>query len=220
MQPGTLMQEEGVIKFELEFTTATPVPLEELRELNAWRSILWQLALIGQDPQRYGGYGFGNVSQRLAPFDAEPEQRAFVISGTQTGGLAILDASGYCSVTQHDLRRNRVVAAGPVRPSSESLTHAMIYAEDAGIRVILHVHSPDIWRHADSLQLPVTDPAVAYGTPAMALEVGRLFRETDVRDKGLFSMGGHEDGIVAFGATAETAGQRLVSHLAMAYTFI
>jgi ribulose-5-phosphate 4-epimerase/fuculose-1-phosphate aldolase len=214
------MQEEGVIKFDLDFSNATPVPPEMLRELNAWRKILWQLELIGQDPQRYGGYGFGNVSQRLAPFDAAPGQRAFVISGTQTGGRATLDASAYCSVTAYDPQRNRVVAEGPVRPSSESLTHAMIYALDAGIRVILHVHSADIWQHAETLHLPVTDPTVAYGTPAMALEVERLFRETVVRKKGIFSMGGHEDGIVAFGATTEAAGRRLVSHLAMAYTVI
>ena len=214
------MQEEGVIKFDLEFSNATAVPLEELRELNAWRRILWQLALIGQDPQRYGGYGFGNISQRLAPFDAVPQRRAFVISGTQTGGLATLDASDYCTVTQHDPHRNRVVAEGPVRPSSESLTHAMIYVLDTDIRVILHVHSPDIWQHAEALRLPLTDPAVAYGTPAMALEVKRLFRETDAREKGIISMGGHKDGIVVFGATAEAAGRCLVSHLAMAYTFI
>lgn len=214
------MQDEGVIKFDLAFSSAPAVHPETLCELNAWRRILWQLALVGQDPQRYGGYGFGNVSQRLAPFDAEPGRRAFIISGTQTGGLATLDASAYCTVTQHDPRRNRVVAEGPVRPSSESLTHAMIYALDAGIRVILHVHSPVIWQHAETLQLPVTDPAVEYGTPAMALEAERLFRETAVSDKGIFSMGGHEDGIVAFGATAEAAGTRLLSALATGYTLI
>jgi len=128
------VQAEGVIKFDLAFSSAPAVHPETLRELNAWRRILWQLALVGQDPQRYGGYGFGNVSQRLAPFDAEPGRRAFIISGTQTGGLATLDASAYCTVTQHDPRRNQIAAAGPVRPSSESLTHAMIYALDTGIR--------------------------------------------------------------------------------------
>lgn len=214
------MQEEGVIKFDLEFSDAPATSLETLRELNAWRRILWQLALIGQDPQRYGGYGFGNVSQRIAPYDSEPGRRAFIISGTQTGGLATLDAAAYCTVMQHDPRRNRVIAAGPVRPSSESLTHAMIYALDADIRVILHVHSTAIWQEAEILQLPLTDPSVAYGTPEMAQEVGRLFRETAVGEKGIFSMGGHEDGIVAFGTTAEMAGTHLLTTLAMAYALI
>lgn len=212
------MQQEGVIKFDLAFSSAPPVSMDSLRALNAWRRILWQLALIGQDPQRYGGYGFGNVSQRIAPFDTAPRQRAFVISGSQTGAEEVPGAEAYCTVINHDPQRNRVVAHGPIKPSSESLTHAMLYAVDDSIRVILHVHSPHIWRHAGDLGLPVTDPAVEYGTPAMALETERLFRDTAVRQLGIFSMGGHEDGIVACGVTAEQAGQRILNTLARAYT--
>ena len=55
------MREEGVIRFDLEFTAAPPVTIPGLDELNAWRRILRQLGLIGQDPDRYGGYGFGNL---------------------------------------------------------------------------------------------------------------------------------------------------------------
>ncbi len=40
---------------------------------------------------------------------------------------------------------------------------------------------------------------VPYGTPEMAREVQRLFRETDVRARRIFAMAGHKDGIVAFG---------------------
>jgi hypothetical protein len=40
---------------------------------------------------------------------------------------------------------------------------------------------------------------VPYGTPEMAREVQRLFRETDVRNWNIFAMAGHGDGIVAFG---------------------
>lgn len=68
------MREEGVIRFGLEFTAAAPVSIPCLGELNAWRRILWQLGLIGQDPGRYGGYGFGNISRRIQPYDA-PENR-------------------------------------------------------------------------------------------------------------------------------------------------
>jgi hypothetical protein len=55
---------------------------------------------------------------------------------------------------------------------------------------------------------------VEYGTPEMSREVERLFSETDVRRKGIFSMGGHEDGIVAFGQTMEGAGNTLLTALA------
>lgn len=210
--------EEGVVKFDLQYTETGPAPAETLAELNAWRRILWQLALIGQDPARYGGYGFGNVSMRITPLDAAPGKRQFVISGTQTGGLEILGATHYSVVNTYDPQTNRVDAGGPVRPSSESLTHGMIYDLDTGIHAILHVHSPHIWQQADALDIPVTDAAVAYGTPGMALEVARLFRITDVLHRGIFSMGGHEDGIVAFGTTPAEAGGILLNTLARSYS--
>ena len=47
----------------------------------------------------------------------------------------------------------------------------------------------------------------------MALEVRRLFTETNVRQSRLFSMGGHEDGIVSFGHNVEQAGQALLQAL-------
>ena len=53
-----------------------------------WRALLYQHKLIGQDPMRYGGYGYGNLSVRLAPYDAPPALRAFIISGSQTGELS------------------------------------------------------------------------------------------------------------------------------------
>jgi ribulose-5-phosphate 4-epimerase/fuculose-1-phosphate aldolase len=212
--------EEGVIKFDLHYTETGPVAGETLAELNGWRRILWQLALVGQDPARYGGYGFGNVSQRIAPFDAAAGKRRFVISGTQTGGLETLEAAHYSVADRYDPQTNYVEAGGPARPSSESLTHGMLYDLDTGIRAILHVHSPHIWQQADALGIPVTAAAVAYGTPEMAQEVGRLLRTTDVLHKGIFSMGGHEDGIVAFGTTPGEAGGILLNALAKSYSLL
>ncbi len=120
-------------------------------------------------------------------------------------------------IETYDPQTNRVTAKGPVKPSSESLTHGMIYDLDTGIHAILHVHSPHVWQQASALNIPVTDAAVAYGTPEMALEAGRLFRETDVLHKGIFSMGGHEDGIVSFGTTPGEAGSILLQALARSY---
>jgi len=210
------MEAEGVIKFDLQYRVAGAVAHDELKELNAWRSRLWQLQLVGQDPQRYDGYGFGNVSVRCGPRDAAPGKRAFLISGTQTGALPELDEHHYTLVESYDPAANRVVARGPVRPSSESLTHGIIYDQDTRIQAVLHVHSPDIWQSAGELGIPVTDATVTYGTPAMAAEVQRLFRETDVLRQQIFSMGGHLDGIVAFGQTVAQAGDTLLAALARA----
>ncbi len=210
------MEAEGVIKFDLCYRLAEPVALAELDELNAWRSRLWQLRLIGQDPLRYDGYGFGNVSQRHGRHNAACGERAFLISGTQTGALPELDSGHYTLVESYDAAANRVVAQGPVKPSSESLTHGILYDLDIRIQAILHVHSPAIWQAAGTLGIPVTDASVAYGTPAMAAEVQRLFRETDVLRQRIFSMGGHEDGIVAFGQTVAEAGNTLLTALTRA----
>jgi ribulose-5-phosphate 4-epimerase/fuculose-1-phosphate aldolase len=207
------MQEEGVIKFDLQFSAADPVAMDSLHELNTWRSILWRHRLIGQDPARYEGYGFGNVSQRSGPFDTECGQREFVISGTQTGELEELDNKHYAIVSAWDTAHNKVIASGAVKPSSESLTHAMIYDLDDEARAVLHVHSPDIWKSAAARNIPLTDDTIEYGTPDMAQEVRRLFNETSVRQSGIFAMGGHEDGIVSFGPSVEQAGQNLLHAL-------
>ena len=208
------MGEEGVIKFDLCFTTGPPVALDTLTELNTWRQILWKHALIGQDPDRYEGYGFGNISQRSGDSDQPRGKRQFVISGTQTGHLEELDNRHYACVTAYNIERNQVVATGPVKPSSESMTHGVIYDLDSESRVVLHVHSPDIWNTATSQGIPVSSPAVEYGTPEMSREVERLYAQSDVRHKGIFSMGGHEDGVVAFGKTVAEAGNTLLSALA------
>lgn len=207
-------EQEGVIKFSLRYTPGDPVAGIEahtaVAALNGWRTLCLRLGLIGQDPTRYDGYGFGNISQRL---DTAAGQMPFLISGTQTGHLAHLSSAQYALVTACDPAQNEVWATGPVKPSSESMTHAVLYALDERIGAVIHVHSPDIW----GLALPHTAVDVPYGTPAMAAEVARLFRETDVAERGIFNMAGHEDGVVAFGATLDEAGAILTTTLAHAW---
>ena len=209
--------QEGVIKFDLQYRAQARLPLDEMvvttavSALNGWRQLCLRLGLIGQDPARYDGYGFGNISQRVSP------EGAFVISGTQTGGLATLTAVDFALVTTCDPTENRVCAVGPVKPSSESMTHAVLYRLDPAIQAVIHVHSPVMWHTAVALNLPQTAADVPYGTPAMAAEVERLFRDTAVASGGIFSMAGHEDGIVAFGPSLEAAGAVLVATLVRAW---
>jgi ribulose-5-phosphate 4-epimerase/fuculose-1-phosphate aldolase len=201
-----MKEQEGVIQFELHWQQ-TDVIQADLAALNAWRSILWKLGLIGQDPHRYHGYDFGNLSQR---YDTRQQ---FIISGSQTGHIAQTDASHYALVTDFDPNSNRVVAQGPVRPSSESMTHGVIYRLDDSVNCVMHVHSPAIWNAASKLPLPTTRAEVTYGTPEMATEVARLFRETEVREQSIFVMAGHEDGVVAFGSSPDLAGGALIKML-------
>ncbi len=205
---------EGVIRFDLQFTPAAPLPWSELRELEGWRRVMHRLGLVGRDPARYDGAGYGNVSRRLPPFDGAAPR--FAVSGSQTGDISALGAGHYALVTDCDPAGNRVVAEGPVAPSSESLTHGMLYRLDPSLRFVFHVHAPEIWRRAAALGLPVSAAAAGYGTPQMAAEVVRLFRERHIRGRGVLVMGGHEDGVVAFGETAEAAGCTLLAVLGRA----
>jgi ribulose-5-phosphate 4-epimerase/fuculose-1-phosphate aldolase len=207
---------EGIIKFQLQFTSVPPLPFNDLREVNAWRRVLYLTQLIGQQPDLYWGFGYGNISQRLGPFDVPVHQRRFVISGTQTGELAHLSEGHYATVLECHPERNLIVAEGPIRPSSESMTHGTLYALDEGLRCVIHAHSPHVWCGAQALDIPMTDESVPYGSPEMAQEVRRLFQETLVRDHLIFAMGGHQDGVVSFGHTVEEAGSVLIRYLARA----
>lgn len=203
---------EGVIKFDCRFELSAPMPASELAELIAWRKIFFQLGLIGQSAGRYDGLGFGNISQRVG-FDSQ-----FAISGTQTGALPDLCAEHFSLVRHCDAQRNLVVALGPIKPSSESLTHGALYALDTTIRCVIHAHSPHIWRAADLLYLPTTSATVPYGTPAMAEEIARLWRQGQGASPGVFVMAGHEDGVIAFGDSLSSAGLLLIEVLARSYS--
>ena len=215
-EPGA----EGVIRFEMVHETR---PLEDrvlgetVRVLAAWREILARLGLLGQDPARYGGMAYGNVSARLGPFgDAPRGRRRFLVTGTQTSGRRRVTLADFCVVEDYDLASNRVRSSGPVPPSSESLTHGALYDVAPAARVVLHAHAPEVWRRAKVLGLPATRDGVRNGTPEMALEVQRLHRDGPLASLGILVMGGHEDGLLTFGASASAAGAVLVRHLGRA----
>lgn len=202
-------ESEGVIKYRLNHCHAPLAAGIAIAELNAWRGILYQLNLIGQDPRRYGGYGYGNISRRLAAKTLQ-----FVISGTQTGHLAQLDRHDYCVVTGASVQDNAIDSIGECRPSSEALTHASVYRQDAAVQAVIHVHSPVIWKQTDALQLAHTPADIAYGTPAMADAVTGVFKPWP--RAGLFTLLGHEDGVIAFGASLPDAAHILIDQLALA----
>jgi ribulose-5-phosphate 4-epimerase/fuculose-1-phosphate aldolase len=201
---------EGVIKFQLDFRTAPPPARETIGELNAWRVVLYRLGLTGRDASRYGGLAYGNVSQREA-------QNRFIISGTQTGSKERLTAEDYCVVLGFDLIGNRIRAEGPIPPSSEALTHAAIYAANADITTVMHVHSAEIWRYHPRLAIPTTPADIAYGTPEMAQAVQQA---AQAGRSAIICMQGHVDGVIAFGVTAEETALCLIRHLAKALRLV
>lgn len=211
---------EGVVRFEVRHETRLldeRVFGETARALAAWREVLARLGLVGRDQARYDGLSYGNVSARVPPMgDVGRGRRRFLVTGTQTGGHRRVALEDFSLVESWDIAGNRVSSAGMVPPSSESLTHAALYDIAPAARVVLHGHAPELWRRAAALGIPVTRPEAANGTPAMALEVQRLYRESTLPALGVLAMGGHEDGVLALGRTAAEAGEALVRHLARA----
>jgi hypothetical protein len=207
-----IQQEEGIIKFQQIFIKKQPLSYETIGELNCWRGALFLYGLIGRDPKRYNGAAYGNVSQRIEPYDAPIKKRKFIITGTQTGKLEELTEEHYTTVVEYNYESNSVVTEGPIKASSESMTHGSMYDCDKKIRYVFHVHAPSIWKDSKKLSIPTTKKNVEYGTPEMAEEVKRLFEESNVKKKRIFSMGGHEDGIVTFGKTTQEAGKVLMGY--------
>lgn len=203
-----MQEQEGVIKFRFDHQNQPIDQAISLSSLNTWRSILFKLGLIGRDPGRYGGLGYGNVS--LKP---DPNNNAFIISGTQTGHIEELSREHYCEVRNTDIGRYFLQSKGLTQPSSEAITHACVYSQDASIRSVIHIHSPEIWQKTAELALPHTPTDAAYGTPQMARAVAELFHSGCFDDKPIFSMLGHQDGIVAFGASIEHTAWLLIKAL-------
>lgn len=202
---------EGVIKYigDFEIRDLSLDVLTAIADLDQWRQIFFDKNLIGQDPGRYGGFGFGNLSKRL-----DSQCGLFAITSSQTSGRpSLLRDQDYSVIKGYDLEANTLSAYGQKEASSEALTHAVIYDHDPLVQAVFHAHHPDIWKATEQLGIPATHPDIEYGTPQMAQEMQRLLRETDARDRRIISMLGHQDGIVTFGQTAEEAGEVMLYYL-------
>ena len=206
-----MKQQEGVIKYKLKHTQKPINEKISLSGINPWRTIIFRLGLIEQNPERYENLGFGNISQRLNAHSSQ-----FIISGTQTGQIEHLSSEHYCLVVNANPQKNWIQSCGLIKPSSESLTHASIYAQDSGIQAVIHVHSPEIWRNTKALNLPHISADIPYGTVKMAIAVQQLFHSGGLQQTSLFTMLGHEDGVVTFGGNMQEAAWELIKFLSLA----
>jgi len=204
---------EGVVKFDAKCTEPKHSLDEKvISELEKLRKVLVEKGLLGKDSERYGGYAYGNVSQRIGLATALKGHRQFVITATQTSDIPHLTAKGYVIIVEYDAENNSVHYEGFEKPSSEAMTHGSIYDQSPNIRCVVHVHSPEIWGKRNELGLPQTAENVLYGSPEMAHEVTRLFRETNVGKLGISATGGHEDGVFSFGRTIKDASEILLTY--------
>ena len=194
--------DDGVIKYSSE-RVAGQVPYSAaLTHLNAARSTLFELGLIGAYPD---GIGYGNLSLR-------EEGVRFVISASATGAEPTLRLDQYCLVEAFSVERNWVRSRGDLPASSESMTHGAIYLANPAVQCVIHVHSRALFDALLAQDAPHTGTAIAYGTPAMARAVMRLV-ETQSALPVQFIMAGHDEGVVAYGADVGSVTALLVDTL-------
>jgi L-ribulose-5-phosphate 4-epimerase len=193
--------DDGYIKFTCHLISEkTEIPASLFDPLNFWREEMWQKSFIGAYPD---GIGFGNISVRV------PQSDQFYISGSATGGLPELAQIHYPLVEKCDLTQNVLWCKGLIKASSESMSHAAIYSCDSEIGSVVHIHNRKLWdKYLDVL--PTTAKEVEYGTPEMAYEIIRLMGLAETQEGKVFVMGGHAEGIVAFGKTVEEAARRIL----------
>ena len=187
--------EDTGVRFTCEHVMEEAAPFAGFNELNACRRKLLQLRLIGTYPN---GISFGNLSIREGASDR------FYITGAGTGGKPELTTADLARVTAYDFGKNWLRCEGTIIASSESLTHAAVYESDLDAAAVIHCHDIKAWGSLRG-KVPTTSANADYGTAALANEVRRLFRETDVKRRRIFVMTSHEGGIITFGKNLEDA---------------
>ena len=196
-----MAEQEGVIKFSLQHSNEAYTGAEALcDELIVWRNLCRRLGFLGQVPDRYQGYGYGNISARV-------NENAFLISASQTSGILEATSEHIAMVSSVNIAQNSLISKGMLPPSSESMTHAALFQFDDNINWIIHSHCPEIWQCSDQLGLPFTEHDVPYGTPEMAYAVQSLCGTMPSKSSGVFVMKGHEDGVVSYASSALEAMQ-------------
>jgi ribulose-5-phosphate 4-epimerase/fuculose-1-phosphate aldolase len=195
-----MTDEKGYIQFHCEWEPADPPAVPG--DLIAWRDRLHRLGLIGVYPN---GISYGNISTLT-------EGGSFLITGTATGHLPTLGPEHFAEVTAFDFASNWLRCRGPVKASSESLSHAAVYVSDPTARAVIHVHHLGMWEQLRD-RIPTADHVAEAGTPEMAWAIESLLRQPGVKESGFFVMGGHREGLIAFGATLDEAGERIVAAL-------
>jgi len=189
------MIDEGYIKFNMNWEMGPAFRPDQVMDLMIYRDKLVMDGWIGYDEKEK--VGFGNISQRWK------NGHQFVISGTQTGDITKIGSEHFSLVSKYHIARNSVNCVGPIRASSEAMSHAACYSLDRAIVAVIHIHDNAL--HEKWIdKLPTTDKLIKYGTVEMAYDIRRLYIEKKMFGKRIIIMGGHKGGIIAYGESLES----------------
>jgi ribulose-5-phosphate 4-epimerase/fuculose-1-phosphate aldolase len=184
---------DGVIKYSIEHQRQDTPLFSGYEQLEALRTRLFALGLIGEKD----GIGYGNLSMR------DDISKSFFITATQTGRKYVLSREYYTYISDYDFSTFKVISQGKHKPSSEALSHAMIYAIDDRITTVIHIHSLALWNFMKAKNDVFT--TAEYGTAEMVEEIAGLYSNLDPMMNNAFVMKGHEEGIITFGRSVEEA---------------
>ncbi|NLB65807.1 MAG: class II aldolase/adducin family protein [Lentisphaerae bacterium] len=178
---------EGYIKFTCRHEPAPPPRHPWLPQLCRIRDELRNWQLIGLLPD---GIGYGNISARIG------DTSRFVITASGTGGEYPIATRHFCEVLSVDIPQNTVTCRGPLPASSESMSHAAVYAARRDTRAVFHIHDRPMFDLLRATGAPQTPPDAAYGTPELARAIGSL--ASALPAVAMLVMGGHPDGLLAY----------------------
>ena len=187
-------RDEGYIKFSYAQEAGPPPTHSQLHNLMRIRDDLHEWQLIGVLPD---GIGYGNISTRISG------SNRFLITGSGTGLQYPIEPIHFCEVLSFDIAQNSVVCRGPLPASSESMSHGSIYAARPDANAVIHIHDRILFHMLIREGAPQTPATAAFGTPEMALAVGRF--AATLPPGACMVMAGHEDGIIAFAPDPQSA---------------
>lgn len=199
-----MSQEEGVVKYSLEFKKTEPISSTCKDKIESIREDMYALNLIGAYDD---GIGFGNISLKMDNSDK------FVITGTQTGHLERLHVEDYSMVERVDFDTFTTYASGACRPSSEAITHACIYALDKKVKAIIHVHNEKLWKYMLEHDY-VSTSDVEYGSLEMTKDIQQIYSSLDALENCSFVMRGHFEGVFVFAKSLQEAQKHLMKIMA------
>lgn len=192
--------EEGYIKFNCQWDKKKIyLPGKILDDINRYRSNLVSNNLMGILP---GGIGFGNISIR-------EQNNQFLITGSATGGITKLSGDHLSRVTNYSIEQHSITCQGLIKASSESLSHAAVYDTLTEINAVVHIHHAPMWEYYID-RLPTTDREASFGTREIAQSIIQLLKFQKFKKK-IIIMGGHEQGIIAFGITLAEAYREIIN---------
>jgi len=192
---------EGYIKFNCDWEQKDfQIENKTFSQLETSRTKLYELGLIGMYPDEIG---FGNISVRSG------ESSSFIITGSTTGQFPKLNRSHYALVRGYNFAKNLISCTGLTKASAESLSHAAVYEALPQVGAVVHIHCLWLWEKLLNV-LPTTFGDIEYGTPEMAMAIQKLVLQMRITEEKIVVMGGHREGILAFGNTLKEATNQII----------